>query len=67
MPMSSAVPCFYCGHRAEQIPYGKAIYVGCGDPKCMKINSSTEMNLVLAVKSWNKEQKRLAKSEKNNG
>ena len=60
MDLTDAVPCFYCGHNPVETPYGKAVHVGCGKHKCDKINSSVEYTLDLAVKTWNKEQKRLA-------
>jgi hypothetical protein len=62
MPMSNAVPCFYCGHKPVQTPYGKAVHVGCGNHKCTGANGSAERNLDLTVKTWNKEQKRLAEA-----
>jgi hypothetical protein len=62
MPMSSAVPCFYCGKSAKSEHYGNcnAVFITCGT--CTKANSVVEYKLEDAVKSWNREQKRLTEA-----
>jgi hypothetical protein len=60
MNMSDAVPCFHCEHEAVQSPYGvSAVHIGCSNKGCPKPNSVVEDCLEDAVKSWNREQKRL--------
>jgi len=62
--MDNAVSCFYCGKSAKAEPYGNknAVIVVCSS--CTKANSVVEYSLEDAVTSWNKEQSRLANSEK---
>jgi hypothetical protein len=62
MDMNDTQPCFYCGGSAVATPYGNkgAVLVGCGT--CTKPNSVAEYQLEDAIRSWNKEQKRLAEA-----
>ena len=63
MDLADAMPCYYCGLKPVQTPYGKSVHIGCGNGKCDKINGSVEYTLDQAVRSWNKEQQRLAKTQ----
>ena len=57
--MDTAVPCFYCGHSPTPQPYGKEVYVGCGNHKCWTVNGVIGAKLEVAVGNWNREQHRL--------